>query len=368
MEFTITRESILLPLQKVCGVVERKQALPILSHVLLRVQHSMMTLVGTDMEVELSAQTPVEKQITEGETTVPGRKLLDICRMFAPQAEITFRLEQQQLKMRSGRGRYVLSTLPASDFPSTAGEKPHTECGVEGSALKRLLEQTQFAMAQQDVRFYLNGILWEFFNQSLTIVATDGHRLALSSRIIHQKIDEKKQIIVPRKTITELMRLLDNGDEQLSVHISENHIQVKSDDFQLISKLIDASFPDYRRLLPQRGDKVCLVHRESLRQTLNRVAILCHEQQQSANLIFEKHVLKMSSYNPGHDLAEEELEIDYQGGDGLSFGVNIHYILDCLAVICQDYIKITLVNNEEPLLIEGKDDEGSLYVVMPVKL
>lgn len=368
MEFTVTKESILQPLQKVCGVVERKQALPILSHVLLSVQNSVITLIGTDMEVELSAEAPVENQVMEGRTTVPGRKLLDICRTFDAHAEITFRLERDQLTMRSGRGRYTLSTLPAEEFPNTEDEVAQVECELEEAVLKRLLEQTQFAMAQQHVRVYLNGILWEFSGQELTVVATDGHRLALSSQMITQNKHEKKQIIVPRKTITELMRLLSGGDELLTVTMSENHIRLQGEDFQLISKLIDASFPDYRRLLPQRGDKTCIINREQLRQVLSRVAILCHEQQHSASLAFSNNLLKINSYNPGQDLAEEELEVTYSG-ETLSFGVNIHYVLDCLAVIDQDNIKITLTNSEEPLLIEGDEQiHGGVYVIMPIKL
>lgn len=367
MKFVITRESILQPLQKVSGVVERKQTLPILSHVLLRVNHSTLTLMGTDMEVELSSHVLLEGQFIQGETTVSGRKLLDICRSFASHAEITFVLEKQQLVLTSGRGKYVLATLPANEFPSAEEEKPLAECEIESTVLKRLLEHTYFAMAQQDVRYYLNGVLWEFSEDKFVVVATDGHRLAFSSNLIKQNINKKTRVIVPRKTITELMRLLDKESESLTLTFSDNHLKIIGENFQLISKLIDSSFPDYRRLLPQRGDKVCSINRDNFRQVLNRVAILCHEQLHSARLTFAENCVKVSSYNPEQDAAEEELEAQYQG-EGVSLGVNIHYLLDCLNVINQENIKMTLVNTEEPLLIEGVEDDGSLYVIMPVKL
>lgn len=239
MKLKITREALLKPLQMVAGVVEKRQTLPILSHVLLKVSDKELSITGTDLEVELIAQIALDSVEEAGEITVPARKLIDICRSLPENADIQLSIDKEKFVIRSGRGRYTLSTLSSNDFPSVDDGPGAVEFTMGQAQLHELLEKTHFCMAQQDVRYYLNGLLLEIDAKSVRVVATDGHRLATSVKSVNTKLAEKTQVIVPRKGILELMRLLDkdNADANLSVVVSENHIRAIGEDFTFTSKL-----------------------------------------------------------------------------------------------------------------------------------
>ena len=248
MKLTINREALLKPLQLVAGVVERRQTLPVLSNVLLVVEGDQLSLTGTDLEVELVGRVKLEQSAESGEITVPARKLMDICKSLPEDCDIELKVDDQKVILRSGRSRFTLSTLPANDFPNIEEEAGSFTFSIAQSRLRRLIDRTGFAMAQQDVRYYLNGMLLEVNNHMLRSVATDGHRLAMCSVDADISQDNKHQVIVPRKGILELARLLTEGDEAVNITVGGNHIRANTGDFTFTSKLVDGKFPDYERV------------------------------------------------------------------------------------------------------------------------
>ncbi|WP_313327197.1 DNA polymerase III subunit beta, partial [Stutzerimonas balearica] len=284
MHFTISREALLKPLQLVAGVVERRQTLPVLSNVLLVVEGQQLSLTGTDLEVELVGRVALEDAAEPGEITVPARKLMDICKSLPADALIDVRLDEQKALIKSGRSRFTLSTLPASDFPTVEEGPGSLNFSVEQGKLRRLIERSGFAMAQQDVRYYLNGMLIEVSNGMLRAVATDGHRLAMCSMQAGIEQADRHQVIVPRKGILELARLLTDQDAQVNVVLGQHHIRATTGEFTFTSKLVDGKFPDYERVLPRGGDKLVIGERQTLREAFSRTAILSNEKYRGIRL------------------------------------------------------------------------------------
>ena len=366
MKFSVNREALLRPLQQVAGVVERRQTLPILSNVLLHVANNQLSLTGTDLEVELIGKVPVSAE-AEGEITVPARKLMDICRQLPEKAEIGFEQRDQRLAIRSGRFRSTLSTLAAQDFPSVDKNQHELTVTLDAKALKSLLDKTAFAMAQQDVRVFLNGMLLEIGAGEVKAVATDGHRLALSSVVLDSIVGAVKQVILPRKGVLELQRLLQEVDGDITVAISNNHLAATSGDFTLTTKLVDGRFPDYERVIPRGGDKVVLASRDELRQALGRTAILSNEKFRAIRVGFSDGVIQLSANNPEQEEAGETVSVDYQG-DALEIGFNVSYLQDVLGVISGEKVRITVLDSNSSALIDQPEDENAVYVVMPMKL
>ncbi|MDD7805986.1 MAG: DNA polymerase III subunit beta [Endozoicomonas sp. (ex Botrylloides leachii)] len=368
MKFTINREALLKPLQLVVGVVERRQTLPVLSNVLMVVDGDQLSLTGTDLEVELVGRVAIEEISDNGEITVPARKLMDICKSLPENAQIQFSTDNQRMKLKSGRSRFTLSSLPASDFPSIDEEADSLVFSIGQKRLRRLIDRTAFAMAQQDVRYYLNGMLLEVNQNSLRAVATDGHRLAMCSVEADINQQNKHQVIVPRKGILEMARLMTEGDEVVHVSLGASHIRAKTGDFIFTSKLVDGKFPDYDRVLPRGGDKVVVSDRQELRQVFQRASILSNEKYRGIRLILSEGLLKVIANNPEQEEAEEEINLPYSGED-IEMGFNVSYLLDVLSVLSEDSIKITLSDpNSSALLEEGSDHGDSMYVVMPMRL
>lgn len=365
MQFSIQREALLTPLQFIAGVVERRQTLPILSNVLLKLKKQELSLVGTDLEVELLARIELEAAGDAGSTTVPARKLMDICRSLPEGAELEFNQEGNKLNIRSGRSRFNLATLPATDFPYAEEMPGQQEFVISQKELRNLIERTQFAMAQQDVRYYLNGMLWELGDGQFRAVATDGHRLALSS--VTSETPGNMQVIVPRKAILELSRILTNDNDQAIVVLSANQLRVKTTDYIFTSKLIDGRFPDYDKVIPQNGDKFLIVDRDLLKQALTRVGVLANEKHRSVRLELNKNTLRIVTNNPEQEEAEEQLDVDYSGG-ALNIAFNINYLADALASLPQGMVKITMSNSDSSSRVEEVDGEESIYVIMPMRL
>lgn len=255
MHFTIQRESLLKPLQLVAGVVERRQTLPVLSNVLIVINGQYLSLTGTDLEVELVAHVPLaDPSMSEGEITVPAKKLMDICKSLPSESFINIKLDDNKLILKSGRSRFSLSTLPATDFPNVEEIQDPLNFYLPQGLLRRLIEQTSFAMAQQDVRYYLNGMLLEVQANRLRAVTTDGHRLALCSLTTEIKDSlNAHQVIVPRKGILELVRLLNDQTSEVKIILGQHHVRATVGDFTFTSKLVDGKFPDYERVVPQIG-------------------------------------------------------------------------------------------------------------------
>ena len=367
MKFTVNREQILKPLQAVSGAVERKHTLPILANILMQVTDGSLTMVGTDLEVELCATLSLaDPDLVPGAITVPAKKLVDICRTLPDGAAIQISQQDDRLIIKSGRSRFTLSTLPDTEFPQIEESTSSLNFTTTQKQLRRLIELSQFSMANQDVRYYLNGMLFEIANGTLTAVATDGHRLALS-RIPVPDLQEDFQCIVPRKGILELMRLLEQDESAVTVQLSDNHIRAGIGDYLFTSKLVDGRFPDYRRVLPRGGNKLVEGEKEILKHAFSRVAILSNEKFRGVRLQLSNGELKISANNPEQEEAEEAIAVDYQG-DELEVGFNVSYILDVLNTIDGDGVRFTLSDANSSGLIENSKDDSALYVVMPMRL
>lgn len=371
MKFRISRDEILKPLQQVAGIVEKRQTLAVLSNVLIVVGKQSLSMTGTDMEIELVANTAITESEEAGETTVPARKLFDICKSLPQNADLEFSTENGRVLLKSGRSRFTLMTLPASDFPNLDEHSgATTRFEIEAQVLKRLIESTGFAMAQQDVRYYLNGMLFELSAENqLKAVATDGHRLALSYAEI-SNISEKNsnaQAIIPRKGVLELARLFGDLDGLVTLTIGNNYIQATAEGLSFSSKLVDGKFPDYERVIPKGGNKHISMNREELRQALNRVAILSNDKFRGVRLLLSENSLQLLANNPEQEEAEENVNVSYSGSD-LEIGFNVSYLLDVMNTLKTESVEFVLTDSNSSGVIQGQGQENSLYVVMPMRL
>jgi DNA polymerase-3 subunit beta len=366
MKFSLSREALLNPLQLVVGVVERRQTLPILSNVLLSLEGNLLSMTGTDLEVEIKGSTEVVSSGEAGEVTVSARKFLDICRSLPDGAQVDFSSSEGKAQIVSGRSRFSLATLPANEFPSVDEGEQNVEFSVSGSMIRGLIDSTSFAMAQQDVRYYLNGMLWEVTHNQLRVVATDGHRLALCDGPCEVAVDDKISAILPRKGIIELSRLL--ADDEARVSIGSNHIRVTGADYCFTSKLVDGSYPDYDRVVPKGGNKLVVGDREQLKQAFGRTAILSNEKYRGVTIQLVNGAMHLAANNPEQEEAQEEVSVAYSG-DSLEIGFNVSYLLDVLNVLKSKEIRFTLADSNSSALVEDASGASkATYVVMPMRL
>lgn len=366
MKFSFTRESLLGPLQLIIGAVEKRQTMPVLSNVLLRAADAHLQLIGTDLEIELVANTQIPLDI-EGDVTVPARKLLDICKNLPDSAEVKFSFAKDRATLSSGRSRFVLASLPSSEFPALENLNFDVRFSVQRNRFRELIERTSFAMAQQDVRYYLNGLLLECRDDKLRAVATDGHRLALADAGGGDSLPNGKQVIIPRKGVLELQRLLGDSEESAFVAFSGNHLRVEWEGLRFTSKLIDGRFPDYERVMPADGDKVLVADRLALRQSLTRTSILSNEKYRGVRFVISEGLLKIQTQNPDKEEAEDEIEVDYQG-DALEVAFNVNYVLDVLNVVASEKVRVLLKDPNSSCIIRDDGNEDSQYVIMPMRL
>lgn len=369
MHITLTREILLNPLQKVISVVERKQTMPILGNVLLSVTEKNLSITATDTEVELVGQIELDQPSSKfTQVTVPGRKLMDICRSLPDEVDITLEHQKDKIILRSGRSRFSLTTLPFEEFPRLEKNEGTLEFTINQKDLRFLIQRTQFAMANQDVRYFLNGMLLEVSEGVIRTVATDGHRLALNT-VAAQVINSTfLQVIIPRKAITELVRLIDNADEELKVTVSSDCIRIIGPGYMFTSKLIDGRFPDYERVLPKHGDKIIIMDRNELKQALSRAIILSNEKSRSVRLQFRENLLHILANNPEQEEAEEIIQIDYTHED-MDIALNASYLIEILNSFNEGDVKMSLSTPDNSVLIEELAHEGnSLYVIMPMHL
>lgn len=367
MHIIISKDSLLKPLTLVSGAIERKHTLPILSNVLIEASLDAVKFTGTDMEVELVASTTPDNVIQAGAITVPAKKLFDICRSLPDNSEIEFKVEGHAVVVKAGKSRFSLSSLPASDYPNLEEWDSSDVIQMTRHTLRALIESTHFSMANQDVRYYLNGMSFEFEPSLIRTVSTDGHRLALAQQNVEGGVQEQRQVIVPRKAVLEIMRLLEDDDASIQFEIGTNHIRVVEEGFIFTTKLVDGRFPDYRRVLPQGGDKSIIADKQMIKDVFQRVSILSNEKFKGVRLNLSSGELLVSANNPEQEQAEELALVDYSG-DNLEIGFNVSYIIDVLNNIKTDTVKIMLADSNSSALIEGLNDASSLYVVMPMKL
>ncbi len=369
MKFTIKRDDLLKPLQQVIGVVEKRQTLPILGNVLLDVQDRALTLTATDMEIEITSKFELSNAPQQsGIITLPGRKLMDICRALPDDAELEFKLTKEKVTLKSGRSRFQLATLPADEFPLSKDSGGAIEFTLSHDDLRFLTQRSAFAIAQQDVRYYLNGMLLEVNEGVIRAVATDGHRMALNTVAAPVINNTFVQVIIPRKGITELMRLFENEEQEIAVVVGTNHIQFSSPSIKFISKLVDGRFPDYDRVLPKGSDKELIVDRDVLKQALTRTSILSNEKVRGVRFQIEPGTLRLSANNPEQEQAEDEISVEYTSS-ALETAFNVGYLIDVLSHINPGNVKMTFKDAETSVLIEEADGKGdSIYVVMPMRL
>jgi DNA polymerase-3 subunit beta len=366
MQINITRDELLKPLGYVAGVVEKRLTLPVLSYVLIRQQGGSMTLTGTDLEIEVIA-TIKKTDGAEAELTLPARKLLDICRALPGGAEIAIRKDGDKAIIKSGRSRFTLATMPVADFPYIQTSQWEQALTLTRKSLKLLLEQTHFCMAQQDVRYYLNGLLMEFAEKHIRAVATDGHRMAVSQITVEKGIKSGKQIIIPRKGIQEMMRLLDDTDATIEIQVGSNHFKAQTTEYAFTSKLIDGRYPDYTKVIPSSQSKLLKLPREILRETLARVAILSSEKYRGVRLSLANKVLRVTAHNPEQEEAQEELATDYNG-DSLDIGFNVNYMIDAISALHTDQVIFGLNDPNSSCTFMSPDTQYPQYVIMPMRL
>ncbi|HVY81030.1 MAG TPA: DNA polymerase III subunit beta [Steroidobacteraceae bacterium] len=365
MKLTATREDLLSPLQSVIGVVERRQTMPVLANVLLSARDDRLSITGTDLEVELMATSTVSVG-AGGDITVPGRKLLDIFKALPEKTSVTVSTENDRVSVKGGRSRFTLSTLPAAEFPVVDEINAQQTLSVSQGEFRRLIDKTHFSMAQQDVRYYLNGMLLETEGKSLRAVATDGHRLALCETELASRAKTAQQVIVPRKGVLELQRVL-GTDGTLELAVGTNHIRAQIAHVRFTSKLIDGRFPEYGRVIPANPSKVVEADREVLRSALQRTAILSNEKYRGIRLILKPDLLTLQAHNPEQEEAEDQIEVSFKGEE-LEVGFNVNYLLDALSAIDTERVEIGLTDANSSCLIRAPGATAARYVVMPMRL
>lgn len=366
MDFVANREAFLPAINKVIGVVERRQTLPILGNLLIIARGETLTLIGSDMEVEVRADFPASIQ-EEGETTIPARKLSDICRNLVEGADIRMRIKDERCVVTSGRGRFSLGFLSADGFPTMELEESSFELEIAENQFKRLLDKSAFAMAQQDVRYYLNGVLLELDKSSLTAVATDGHRLAKCVLATDLAVDKLRQVILPNKTVLELRRQLTNSDQMIRVYLGEKSVRIVIGHMTMTSKLVDGRYPEYERVIPRDVGEAAIVGRDVLKRALSRTAILSNEKYRGVRLSFDTGILKLLAHNPEQEEAEEEIEIDYPG-EAVSVAFNVAYMMDVLAAIDSEMVHIQFQSGNNSSIWRGQEAKNETFVIMPMRI
>lgn len=360
-----SRDKLLAPLQSVSGIVERRHTLPILSNVLLEKKGEGLTFLATDIEIQVRTSTGVIDG-EDGALTVGARKLQDILRSLPDSAEVSLTLDDRRLQVRAGKSRFNLQTLPAEDFPRMTLAEGVRRIEVTQQAFRKLLAQTQYAMASQDVRYYLNGLLLLVDGVYLRAVATDGHRLAYACMEVAAS-GERQELILPRKTVLELNRLLADSEAPLVIEMAANQVRFLFGDIELVSKLIDGKFPDYERVIPASSRNTMTVNRVLLQQAMNRVAILTNEKFRGVRLILGENSLKIAAANAEQEEAQEEIEVEYNG-EPIDIGFNVGYLLDVLGNTSAEIVQLLFNDANSSALLMLPGNELFKYVVMPMRI
>ncbi len=366
MKLEIERDRLLKPLTQVAGVVERRQTLPILANILFRLDGDRLTLTGTDLEIEV---TNIVEAVggEEGACTVTARKALDICRALPEGAMVKFEADGDKAVIRSGRSRFTLQALPAAEFPSLETTQWEERFQLSQGAMRSLLESTAFSMAHQDVRYYLNGLLFDISGPLLTAVATDGHRLAKSQVSMSAPEADARQAIVPRKAVLELTRFLEDSETQLEVAFNANHIRVSVGGTVFTSKLIDGRFPDYAAVIAPKLNVSLLLDRVELHDTLMRAAILTNDKFRGVRVNIADGRLLVTAHNPEQEEATDEMPIDYEGTE-IEIGFNVTYLMDAVKALHTENIEVRLQDANSGCTLNAPGDASTLYLVMPMRL
>lgn len=368
MSFSISREALLVPLQRVSGVLSNHQTFPILGNILICVQKGRLSLTATDSEIELISEEKIEDADATLIITVPGKKFLDIIRALPEDSQIRIVQQGERILIQSGKSKFSLTTMPAAEFPNFRHESIKAEFSLQQKTLKMLLKKTYFAMAQQDVRFYLNGLLLHVTDKELRVVSTDAHRLAFAKTLNHY-LNQEMKVILPRKSVLELIRLLNDSEEMINIKVGDNYFQAITPGFGFTSKLIEGKFPDYSRVIPKNHEKTAIIPVKLLHEALSRAAILSNQKNHGVYLRFADNVLYVSANNSDQEQAEEETPIDYID-EAIEFALNVNYLLDVLSLFANEAkAKFSLKDATSGILIEHIDNENSdVHVIMPMRV
>lgn len=367
MNIKINRDTLLKPLSAVSGIVERRHTLPILSNLLMEAKSDRIVLTATDLEMQISLSIQ-HSGGSDFSTTVSAKKLLDICRALPENADINITTTDSRMQVKTGKSRFNLQTLPAADYPvmSQVQDAQATTMTISQGKLKRLFKQVEFAMAQQDIRYYLNGLLFEISANKLNVVGTDGHRLSFTSAELSQNF-EKQELILPRKTVIELIKLLDDSEDEVSIAIVQGQVIFNVGDIRLISKVIDGKFPDYNRVIPVGHQNTFTIDRMAVLLSMQRASILSNEKYRGIRMVLSQNSLRLISTNSEQEEAEEELEITYSG-DALDIGFNVTYMIDVLNNVSSESIQFAFADANSSCLVTVPGDDDYKYVVMPMRI
>lgn len=366
MKLYISKASLLNALLKVIGVIERRQTLPVLSNVCFSLKAGVLKLTGTDLEVQISTLTNVESS-EEISTTLPGRKFLDICRSLPDDSEITFNFHADKVILQSGKSRFTLRTLPAEEFPLFDELQYINEISIDPLVILKAFNKTTFCMAQQDIRYYLNGLMLEISDGEIQAVASDGHRLALFEDKLEQLGINMSQVIIPRKGAQELLKLFDTSEDKIVIKVAKNHINFSVGSVELNAKLIDGRFPDFKNVVSEDNKHSFTIDKQGFKSALSRVSILSNEKYRGIRLDLKNNVMSINANNPEQDEAEEEVSTDYQG-DELSMGFNSSYLMEALGAIESEIIRVSFTDTNSSCLLEDLNDKSSRFVIMPMRL
>ena len=362
-----TNQALLAPLQHVTGIVERRHTLPILSNVLIQAQGGKVDFIATDLEVQITASATLEGGAAEGAVTVAARKLYDILRSLPDDAEIALEAKENRMVVRAGKSRFNLQTLSSADFPRMVeGKDALRTLTLPQKALKSALGLVQFAMAVQDIRYYLNGVLFSVEKNMLRVVATDGHRLSFAAEALAGE-QESIEAILPRKTVLELIKLLSDSDDPVTLAFGANQVRFSFGGIEIVSKIVEGKFPDYHKVIPTTHKNRVMLDRVTLAQSLNRAAILSNEKIRGVRLVFTKNALSIICTNNEQEEAEEGLTIDYDG-DPLDIGFNISYLLDVLNHVDSETVSVTMGDSNSSALVQMPGHDEFKYVVMPMRI
>lgn len=362
-----SKEEFLKPLQSVVGIVERRHTLPILSNVLIQIGEDETSFIATDLEIQITATATCRENRQPTAFTVSAKKIQDIVRALPDDAEISFESRDSRLQVKAGKSQFSLQTLPAEDFPKMAlTEEKFTEISLPQSALRHLFNQVQYAMALQDIRYYLNGLLLILEPGMIKVVATDGHRLSLASAVV-PGIQSTMEVILPRKTVIELIKLLVEGEEEVSIRLANNLLTFRFGNIDLVSKVIEGKFPDYNKVVPSHYQNHVMIDRVVLLKAMQRASILSNEKFRGVRMVLTQNSLRVICNNTEQEEAEEEIEISYSR-DPLDIGFNVTYLLDVLNNIDVPEVVCSFGDPNSSCLITIPGDDRFKYVVMPMRI
>lgn len=368
-----SRDALLKPLQSVIGIVERRHTLPILSNVLIEKAGGLLSYIATDLEIQITATTAADETHPDFAMTVSAKKLQDICRALPDGAQISLETEDSRVQLKAAKSRFNLQTLPSSDFPKLSTPTgPTSHIRLSQKTLRHLFNQVQYAMAQQDIRYYLNGLLLVLDRGTLRVVATDGHRLSYASADLNPVADAvpvegTQEVILPRKTVIELVKLLGDNDEDVSIEIGSNQVRFAFSNIVLVSKIVEGKFPDYTKVIPVDYKNHLEIQRVLLLQALQRASILSNEKFRGVRLVMTQNSLRILCNNSEQEEAQEELEVAY-GGEPLDIGFNVTYLLDVLTNVADEAVTLSFGDANSSGLVTVPGNECFKYVVMPMRI